>query len=81
MDLLLICLLPADKNSKKSHTNLHNSFDNMIRSNESSIQLYYHRRYCCRKEGERPHPKYPTKVNVWAGISKIELQAFAYLKA
>lgn len=53
---------------------LHDSFENVIWSDESSIQLDCHRRYCCRKEGERPRPKprpkHPTKVHVWAGISK-----------
>ena len=44
----------------------------MIWSDESSIQLDTHQRYCCRKEREapKPRPKYPTKVHVWAGISK-----------
>jgi len=41
---------------------------------EASIQMDWHKRYCCRKEGEKPrpkpHPKHSTKVHVWAGISK-----------
>ena len=32
-----------------------------------------HRRFCCRKIGQKPrykpHPKHPVKVHVWAGIS------------
>lgn len=53
---------------------LYDNFDDVIWSDESSIQLDCHRRYCCRKEGQRPRPKprpkHPTKVHVWAGISK-----------
>ena len=48
-------------------TNLDNNFDDVIWSDESSIQLDCHRRYCCRKEGikpcSKPRPKHPTKVH------------------
>lgn len=72
------CQLIRNENKQKrlewAHTNIHNSFDDVIWSDESSIQLDCHRRYCCRKEGERPRPKprpkHATKVHVWAGISK-----------
>ena len=41
----------------------------------------FHRRHCCRKEGEKPHPKprpkHPTKVHVWAGMSQ---QGILFLK-
>lgn len=48
-------------------------FLDMVYTDETSIQLETHRRYCCRKCGEpprnKPRPKHPVKVHVWAGIS------------
>ena len=82
------CQLIRNENKQKrlewARANLDNNFDDVIWSDESSIQLDCHRRYCCRKEGERPRPKprpkHPTKVHVWAGISKKGLQGFVFLK-
>ena len=41
-------------------------------TDESSVQLECHKRFCCRKNGEQPCPKprakHPVKVHVWAGI-------------
>ena len=49
-------------------------FDDVIWSDESSIQLQSHRRHSYRKRGEpavlKPRAKHPTKVHVCAGISK-----------
>ncbi len=49
-------------------------FDNVIWSDETTVQLENHRHFCYRKEGEKPrpkpHPKHPIKVHVWGGISK-----------
>ena len=49
-------------------------FSNVIWTDETSVQIETHKRFCYRKEGERPRPKprpkHPTKVHVWAGISK-----------
>lgn len=57
-----------------AQANLQDSFDNVIWSDETTVQLENHRRYCYRKEGEKPRPKprpkHPVKVHVWAGISK-----------
>ena len=43
-------------------------------TDECTIQLEMHRRFCCRKSGQparpKPRPKRPLKVDVWAGISK-----------
>ena len=72
------CQLIRNENKQKrlewARANLDNNFDDVIWSDESSIQLDCHKRYCCRKEGEKPRPKprpkHPTKVHVWAGISK-----------
>ena len=46
--------------------------DNVLWTDESSVQLQCHKRFCCRKKGEQPWPKplakHPIKVHVWAGI-------------
>ena len=50
-----------------------NNFERVIWSDETSVQLDCHRRFCCRKKGQKPRykprPKHPTKVHVWGGIS------------
>ena len=50
------------------------NFDNVVWTDETTVQLETHKRYCYRKEGEQPRPKprakHPVKVHVWAGISK-----------
>ena len=50
------------------------TFDDVIFSDESSVQLDHHGRLCFRKIGQarklKPKPKHPPKVHVWAGISK-----------
>ena len=49
------CQLIRNQNKRKwldwAHANLTDSFDDVIWSDESSIQLDCHRWYCCRKEG------------------------------
>ena len=49
-------------------------FENVIWSDESSVQLDHHGRLCFRKKGQarklKPRPKHPPKVHVWAAISK-----------
>ena len=49
------------------------AFENVIYTDECTVQIEAHHRFCCRKEGEAPRPKprakHPTKVHVWAGIS------------
>ena len=72
------CQLIRNENKHKrlewARANLDNNFDDVIWSEESSIQLDCHKQYCCRKEGKKPcpkpRPKHPTKVHVWAGINK-----------
>ena len=48
-------------------------FDDVIFTDECTVQMESHRRFCCRKQGEtprpNPRPKHPFKVHVWAGIS------------
>ena len=52
----------------------HDNFDDVVWTDETTVQLETHKRYCYRKVGERPLPKprakHPVKVHVWAGISK-----------
>ena len=52
------CQLIRTVNKQKrldwAHANIHDNFDNVIWSDESSFQLDTHRRYCCRKEGDAP---------------------------
>lgn len=49
-------------------------FEDVIWTDETTVQLESHRRHSYRKKGEpavlKPRPKHPTKVHVWAGISK-----------
>ena len=49
------------------------NFHDVIWSDESTIQLESHKRFCCRKTGakprNKPRPKHPVKVHVWGGIS------------
>ena len=50
------------------------TFDDVIWSDETSVQLEFHRRHCFRKADQppklKPKPKHPIKVHVWAAISK-----------
>ncbi len=71
------CQLIRDVNKQKRlqwalhHRNDH--FDNVIFTDECSVQIETHRTRCYRKKGEKPRnkprPKHPLKVHVWAGIS------------
>ena len=53
--------------------NLNANFENVIWTDETTVQLESHRRFCCKKKGQKPRykprPKHPCKVHVWAGIS------------
>jgi hypothetical protein len=48
-------------------------FEDVIWTDETTVQLESYRRFCCRKRGGRPknkpRAKHPVKVHVWAGIS------------
>ena len=54
--------------------NIEDSFEDCIYSDETTVQLENHRRFCCSKTGQKPRykprPKHPVKVHVWAAISK-----------
>ena len=49
------------------------TFEDVIWSDETSVQMESHRRFHCYKRGSKPRykprPKHPTKVHVWSGIS------------
>ena len=72
------CQLIRQQNKEKRLTwardNLHDEFNNVIWTDETTVQIETHKRHCYRKQGQKPHPKprpkHPTKVHVWAGISK-----------
>lgn len=71
------CQLIRDANKIKrlewAKAYINGTFEDVIWSDESSIQLETHRRHCYRKKGSpptlKPRAKHPTKVHVWAGIS------------
>ena len=48
-------------------------FEDIIWTDETSVQMDTHRHFCCRKKSQKPRCKprlkHPVKVNVWAGIS------------
>ena len=52
---------------------LSNQFQDVLWTDESSIMLECHRRFCCRKKGApakpKPRAKHPCKVHIWGGIS------------
>ena len=70
------CQLIRQANKEKrlewARAHLHDNFEDVLWTDESSVQLECHKRFCCRKEGEQPRPKprakHPVKVHVWAGI-------------
>lgn len=72
------CQLIRDGNKKKrlewAQSYQHDNFENVIWTDETTVQLETHRRRCYRKDGEKPRPKprpkHPIKVHVWGGISK-----------
>ena len=63
-----------DKKVSWARDNEHNTFDDIVWTDESMIQLENHRTFSYRKTGEAPRAKartkHPYKVMVWAGISK-----------
>ena len=76
------CQLIRDQNKKKRFAwafeqlieVLENGFEDVIWTDETTVQLETHRRHAYRKKGEqavlKPRPKHPIKLHVWGGISK-----------
>ena len=71
------CQMIREANKAKrlewARQNLGSSFEDVIWTDETSVQLESHRRFHCYKKGlkprYKPRPKHPVKVHVWAGIS------------
>ena len=78
------CQLMCSVNKEKRLGWARSHLDDVIWTDETSVQLEAHRHFCYRKEGMKPrpksHPKHPIKVHVWAGISKKVLLMFAFLR-
>ena len=72
------CQLIRQPNKQKrldwARTYLGDEFEDVIWTDETSVQIETHKCFCYRKEGQKPRPKprpkHPVKVHVWAGISK-----------
>ena len=72
------CQMIRDVNKEKrlewARNNVGEDFADCIYSDETTVQIETHRRFCCTKTGlkprYKPRPKHPTKVHVWAAISK-----------
>ncbi len=71
------CQMIRDVNKKKrlewAKVYVGDAFDNVIWTDETTVQLETHKRFCCRKNSQKPRnkprPKHPAKVHVWGGIS------------
>ena len=78
------CQLIREANKQKRldwvQKHLRDNFQNVIWTDEASIQLETHHKRCYRKKGEtpkpKPRPKHPVKVHVWGGISMLPLVIF-----
>lgn len=55
------CQLIRESNKIKrlewARQHLHDDFDDVVWTDECSVQLETHKRFCCRKQGEPPRPK------------------------
>lgn len=71
------CQLIREVNKEKrlawANNNKDLKFEDVIWTDEASIQMESHRRFCHRKKKEqptpKPRPKHPLKLHIWAGIS------------
>ena len=58
------CQLIQSANKTKrlawAQKHLHDTFDNVVWTDECTVQLETHRRFCCRKQGEPPRPNQGT---------------------
>ena len=69
-----------EKRLEWAESYLHNGFEDVVWTDEITVQLETHRRFCCRKNGQKPRfkprPKHPVKVHVWARKGRTELCIF-----
>lgn len=71
------CQMIRERNRAKrlewARSNLGTTFEDVIWTDETSVQMESHRRFHCYKKGlkprYKPRPKHPVKVHIWAGIS------------
>ena len=71
------CQMIREQNRVKrlewARQNVGSTFEDVIWTDETSVQMESHRRFHCYKKGQKPRykprPKHPIKVHVWAGIS------------
>lgn len=70
----LIRAVNQEKRLKWAREHLEDDFRDVIWTDETTVQLESHKRFCCRKKGQRPklkpRAKHPIKLHVWAGISQ-----------
>ena len=63
-----ICYVNKGKQLERARDHLNNEFTNVVWTDETTIQLKTHKRFCCRKKGVCPHPtprtKHPVKVHI-----------------
>ena len=72
------CQLIRDVNKHKCHVWAlalrSDTFHDVIWSDETTVQLECHCRFCCRKQEQKPRykprPKYPTEVHVWMAAQR-----------
>ena len=87
-DLYIACLYVRRQKKEKrlewAQTYIHDTFENVVWSDETTVQMESHRRYCYRKDREKAHPKpsprHATKLHVWAGISSKVANTGFYLE-
>ena len=76
------CQLIRDVNKQKrlewALKNKDGTFSDVIWTDECSVQLQNHRRFCCQKQGERPKPK-PRYVVQRVTTCHVHLQKYMYL--
>ena len=69
----MICDVNKEKRLKFAQENKEMTFDDIIYTDETTVQIETHRRTCSYKKGCKPRykqkPKHPLKVYVWVGIS------------
>lgn len=69
----LICAPNSERRYRWAQENVMETFGDAIWIDKTSVQVEAHHRFCCKKEGQKPHykprPKHPVKVHVWAAIS------------
>ena len=63
----------CEKSLRWVQENVAATFENVIWSDETSVQMETHRRFCCRKKGQKP--RYKPALHVWAGMMHVFLMA------